>query len=340
MPRHRRHAGVEDERGDERIVEPGRRGVRVPEAHTATAPERPPIEPATIARELSTADAATRLRTLEALQHQYGNRYVQSVVQGLNGRAGTLEARTGAPVARRTVHLEIGRSTGTGTGTGTSTGTGAGGVGGLAIQREDPEPEGVGEPGAETLDAATAPPGATETIGPETMSTYTPSATTLAALATQLEARDEAGHVDWALSMTNAAPTGVITAVNITADITLEMPAWSPPATMLPKAKAEWSRAYAALLAHEQGHIKLVHDIFDGLAASLLGKTSRAGAAMFATAKASLAAASESYDRKTGHGQKTGTVIDVAIEQQEIDGAAKKKSADSAEKKEVPASPP
>jgi predicted secreted Zn-dependent protease len=136
-----------------------------------------------------------------------------------------------------------------------------------------------------------------------------------------------------------AAPQGVITTVHITADITLEMPAWTPPTTMLPKAKAEWRRAYAALLAHENGHIKLVHDVFDGLAAKLLGKTSAVGKAMFATAKAKLATDSKAYDKKTANGQNTGTIIDVGIEQQEIDEAAKKKSAGTADKKDAGAPP-
>ena len=48
---------------------------------------------------------------------------------------------------------------------------------------------------------------------------------------------------------------------------------------MLPKAKAEWERSYQALLAHERGHEKLVHDYFDGLANKILGKTRAAGQA-------------------------------------------------------------
>ena len=41
-------------------------------------------------------------------------------------------------------------------------------------------------------------------------------------------------------------------------------PSWTPPATMLPKAKAEWTRWYAALDAHEQGHVTKVHGVYEG----------------------------------------------------------------------------
>jgi len=116
--------------------------------------------------------------------------------------------------------------------------------------------------------------------------------------------------------------TGDTVSVNV--DISLEMPSWTPPSTMLPKARAEWTRWFAALAAHEQGHIKLVHDVHDGISKKILGKAPKAGETLFNTAKASLATKSTTYDTTTDHGLKTGTVLNVGIEQQELDEEKKK----------------
>jgi hypothetical protein len=193
---------------------------------------------------------------------------------------------------------------------------------------------------AEPVDAVTdeaeqladIPEGATEEVGPSTSSSYGVAAVSLSDIASQLSSRDEAGHCGWKESWTyKTSPTGRINAVKVTVAIDIEMPAWTPPPSMLPKAKAEWERSYAALLAHEQGHERLVHDHFDGLADKILGKTVRQGTALFEGAKGSLSRASRGYDTKTGHGTKAGTIIDTTIEQREID--EKKREEDEKRKK-------
>ena len=66
--------------------------------------------------------------------------------------------------------------------------------------------------------------------------------------------RDEAGHVGWVETIRTTRPTPAPSrhgSVNV--DISLEMPSWTPPATMLPKAKAEWTRWYAALAGARAG---------------------------------------------------------------------------------------
>jgi hypothetical protein len=104
---------------------------------------------------------------------------------------------------------------------------------------------------------------------------------------------------------------------------------------MLPKARAEWTRWYAALRAHEQGHIDLVHQVFDGLAKRMLGTTVRAGQALFDGAKTALGSKSRAYDARTGHGTKQGTVMNVSIEQQELDEERRKREqAEKAKKRE------
>jgi hypothetical protein len=214
-------------------------------------------------------------------------------------------------------------------------------VGPSVVQRDGDDPVGGDQPfdGAQQLDAkAGAGGGATEVIGPPSSSTYAVSGSSLDDVSTFISTRDEAGHVGWVEDMAASGSNGsTLDTVSVTVAISLEMPSWTPPSTMLPKARAEWTRWYAALAAHEQGHIKLVHDVHDGLAKKLLGKTPRAADTLFDAAKASLTAKSKAYDTATGHGLKTGTIIDVGIEQQELadeqkkkDDAAKAKTRDSA----------
>jgi hypothetical protein len=151
------------------------------------------------------------------------------------------------------------------------------------------------------------------------------TASSLADVAAAIGGRSEAGHVGWQPAFDFHQTDGRIDSVTISVPIELQMPSWSPPSAMLPKARAEWDRWYAALRAHEQGHIDLVHQVFDGLAARILGATVRAGQTLFERAKASLAAKSRAYDARTGHGTRQGTVMNVSIEQQEIDEERRKR---------------
>jgi Bacterial protein of unknown function (DUF922) len=255
-------------------------------------------DPETIAKRLAMADETSRSRALSLLQHDRGNAFVHSIVRGMVS-AGTLGSDT------------LRGGTGAGSGRGET----------ITLEREAAEEE--AEPADATNEAeqlADIPEGATEEVGPTTNSSYPVSAVSLSDVASQLSSRDEAGYCGWKESWNyKTGATGRITAVKVTMKIDIEMPAWTPPPSMLPKAKAEWTRAYAALLAHEQGHEKLVHDHFDGLADRILGQTARQGRTLFEGAKAGLARASKAYDGRTGNGTRTGTIIDTTIEQRELD---------------------
>lgn len=270
-------------------------------------------DPASLSASLAAADAATRGRVLHELQRTQGNRYVGQLVT----RIATATVASGDVRNTITVAPAGGHSDGAIRLQQVASGSGAGHVG-AQLESDDPAAD---DAGPEPLDAVpNAPAGATEAIGPERLSTYEVKATTLAGVAEELGGREEAGHVGWTLQWSSTTNSkSVIDSVNVTADITLEMPRWTPPASMLPKARAEWSRAYGALLAHEQGHIKLVHDRMDGLAARLLGLPVRKAATVFDAARQKLAAGSAAYDAATRHGEAAGTVIDVSIEQKEID---------------------
>ncbi|MFN8518229.1 MAG: DUF922 domain-containing protein [Chloroflexota bacterium] len=257
------------------------------------------LPPADLARDLDAADAASRVRAIGGLQADAGNAALGSL---LGGR---------------------GHATGLGVGRGAA----STGITDVTVSR-DIEDIDLGTPTDEVPqlsggDAAAA----TESVGPVAESGYEVVASTLADVAAAIGGRPEAGQVSWAPSLDFHQTDGIIDSVTISVAIELQMPSWAPPSTMLPKARAEWSRWYAALRAHEQGHIDLVHQLFDGQAARMLGKPVATGQRLFAGAKASLATKSRAYDARTGHGIRQGTVMDVAIEQREIDEEERKRRA-------------
>jgi len=152
-----------------------------------------------------------------------------------------------------------------------------------------------------------------EQIGDAQERPYTVVANDLAGVARAIRARTEAGKVSWSPTIDWAADGGQVNRVDLTVDITLDMPEWSPPESVGPLARAEWTRWREALLRHEQGHIQLVHRYFDGLAARMIGQPPRTVRRLFETAKRMLARASRDYDAATDHGRKTGTIIDVHV---------------------------
>lgn len=257
------------------------------------------LPPADLTRELAAADEASRVRTMGDLQQGAGNAALGEML-GASGRmAGVGVGRGG--LTTHTTELTIAREIGD---------------------------EEVAGPADEVVPLDTgAQAHATESVGPVSESSYAVEASTLADVAAAIGGRSEAGHVSWVPTLDFHQTDGRIDSVTINVSIDLQMPSWSPPASMLPKARAEWTRWYAALRAHEQGHIDLVHQLFDGLAAKILGKTVRAGQQLFATARTSLAAQSRAYDTRTGHGTRQGTVMNAGIEQQEIDEERRKREA-------------
>ena len=263
-------------------------------------------DPTSITKRLAAADSTTRQASIASLQRAQGNAFVESLV----GKSRLADA------------VRTGGGTGAGFGRGDT----------ITLERDADEAEPADASTDEAVELADIPEGATEEVGPATSSSYPVSAVSLSDVAGQLSSRDEAGYCGWKEAWTyKTGATGRINSVKVTVKIDIEMPAWTPPPSMLPKTKAEWERSYGALLAHEQGHERLVHEHFDGLADKILGKTVAQGTTLFEGAKASLARASKSYDGKTGNGTKTGTIIDTSIEQKEID--EKKREDDEKRKK-------
>jgi hypothetical protein len=255
------------------------------------------LPPAELGHELVNADEASRARAMGGLQSEVGNAALGGLLAGTGHETGSGRGR--GDITTTTTELTVSR---------------------------DIEDADLAGPGDEAVPLDTgALTNVTETVGPVSESSYAVSASSLADVVGVIGGRDEAGHVGWVPTMDFHQTDGTIDSVTINVSIDLEMPAWSPPASMLPKARAEWTRWYAALRAHEQGHIDLVHQLFDGLARRILGTSVATGQRLFATAKASLAAKSRAYDARTGHGTRQGTVMDVSIEQREVDEARRKR---------------
>ena len=247
---------------------------------------------------LQHADHGTRARLVQRLQAGIGNAAVGGMLTSRRVRATPLhsERRAGDEESHATV------------------------------QREEGD---LPSDGAIPLDTtAAAGASASETIGPPTPSTYAVQASNLADVLAAIGGRDEAGHVGWAATPTYAANTNTkVDTANVNVDISIEMPSWTPPASMLPKARAEWTRWYAALDAHEQGHVTKVHSVYDGLARKMIGKTLAGAATAFKTADDSAQPTSDAYDKSNDHGLLKGTVLDVGIETLELDEEQKKKAA-------------
>ncbi len=247
---------------------------------------------------LQHADHGTRARAVQRLQAGIGNAAVGSML-------GSRQIPT--------THLDIERRAGADESHAT-------------VQREEGD---LPSDGAVALDTtATAGAGASETIGPPTPSTYPVQASSLADVLAAIGGREEAGQVGWAAKPDYKASTGTkVDTASVNVDISIEMPSWSPPSTMLPKARAEWTRWYAALDAHEQGHVKKVHSVYEGVAKQMIGKTLAGAATIWNTANGSMQPESDKYDKANDHGLKAGTVLDVGIETLELDEERKKKAA-------------
>jgi predicted secreted Zn-dependent protease len=265
------------------------------------------LSPAELSRELAAADGASRVRTLDDLQAGVGNAAIDGLL-GASGRVAGFGIGQGGVTTRTTD---------------------------VTVSREAGEPELLGSTDEVVPLDAGAQTNVMESVGPVTESSYAIEASTLADVAAAIGGRSEAGHVGWGPALDFHQTDGRIDSVTISVSIDLQMPSWSPPSTMLPKARAEWDRWYSALRAHEQGHIDLVHKVFDGLAARLLGKTVAVGQQLFENAKVSLNAQSRAFDTRTGNGTKSGTIMNLSIEQQEIDEERKKREdAEKAKKRE------
>ncbi len=156
----------------------------------------------------------------------------------------------------------------------------------------------------------------TTTIRPVARATYPVEGATLAEAAAQIEAREEAGVTEWnpAYSLSRD-DEGNVTDATVTVTITVTMPNW-PGAARLPAAtRAEWDRFYAALEAHEQGHVSLVQENLRDVADAMVDKSEAEAIAAFEAALANLQQVNDAYDAANDHGRNAGCTLDLGEEQ-------------------------
>lgn len=155
---------------------------------------------------------------------------------------------------------------------------------------------------------------ASESITGPKISNYSVKGATLEEVSDAISGREEAGKVDWKPSYKCAeGDDGKLSSCTVTVPITMELPKWSPPSGASAAVKKEWERFEKCLRAHEDGHVDLVKEAFEGLAEKMLEGSKADAAKTFKQACDDLQKASDKYDADTDHGMKKGCTLDVNI---------------------------
>ncbi len=152
----------------------------------------------------------------------------------------------------------------------------------------------------------------TATFGDVTRDYYTVDGATLQEVYDVLSTRDEAGSAVWVPNLATAFDDGgLVTSATVTVGLTITMPQWSGYSAASAAAKAEWDRWYAALEAHEQGHISLARQHLENSDAGLVGLAEADARTTFQATCDALQTASNAYDDQTKNGRNTGTIMQV-----------------------------
>jgi predicted secreted Zn-dependent protease len=140
---------------------------------------------------------------------------------------------------------------------------------------------------------------------------------TLAAVAGVISRQDEAAKqqdgaakAEWFPAYTLSGDDSASATVTVATKIT--MPRWVEYGAAPQAEKTEWDRFYAALEAHEQGHIDLVRQRLSGIDEQLAGQSPDAASLVWLQALRDLQSASDDYDADSDHGRNQGTIIDLS----------------------------
>ncbi|MGB8645246.1 MAG: DUF922 domain-containing protein [Anaerolineae bacterium] len=148
---------------------------------------------------------------------------------------------------------------------------------------------------------------------------YDVQADTLMAAAETFSQMDEAAKTEWFPRYDYQTTGNELSNATITVGTRITMPHWSGYSSASQAEKDEWDRFFAALQAHEQGHLDLVMQHLDHVDEPLVGKSVDGAAQVWQSALAALLSASRAYDGQTDHGRNQGTIIDVSVGAPEID---------------------
>jgi hypothetical protein len=171
----------------------------------------------------------------------------------------------------------------------------------------------VGDVAVQRKRAARARQPASSTTICTSENTYTVNAASLAGAAKVFAKRDEMGETTWKPVHSLITHEGVAVRATVTVPIIVLMPTWPGATKLSPAAKAEWKRAYAAVMVHEQHHVDLARQHLQDLHTKLIGKTEAKAGEIFTGAFEKLKEASDDYDTATDHGKTEGTDLNTSI---------------------------
>lgn len=144
------------------------------------------------------------------------------------------------------------------------------------------------------------------------------NAATLGGALKVLQKREEWGLFEGGLSPSVKKEGDNVTELTIAGSCTIHMPEWSGYRSAPKACKEEWDQMYEKLEKHEQGHAKLYVDVVEKFAEGLRKKDEAVTVdqmkALIKALDEKLDKDSESYDARTGHGEKEGVKLHITDE--------------------------
>ncbi|HEY1282784.1 MAG TPA: DUF922 domain-containing protein [Acidimicrobiales bacterium] len=144
---------------------------------------------------------------------------------------------------------------------------------------------------------------------------YDVGGATLADVVANISHLPEAGSAEWNPRYDYQADEhGVVSDVTILVGWKITMPTWTGYDSASQAAKDEWDRFWAALDAHERGHLDLVDTAMATLDQQMIGKSVAEAQQVWSSALTKLQQDSNAYDTANDHGRNAGTIIDVDVD--------------------------
>jgi predicted secreted Zn-dependent protease len=130
---------------------------------------------------------------------------------------------------------------------------------------------------------------------------------TLADVSSSMSAMSEAAHADFDLQMSYGHANGRITTVDLTMNLSIDMPVWSGLGNARKAEQNEWNRFLRALRAHEDGHITICRREAATTYDRLLRASPRTINDVLDAERARIQRLNNVYDHQTNHGRAQNT---------------------------------
>jgi hypothetical protein len=123
-----------------------------------------------------------------------------------------------------------------------------------------------------------------------------------------MQGLDEVGHADFDLAMSFSTDGGErVTNVDLTMQLTMDMPVWTKAAGRPTGERNEWNRFMRALRHHEDGHITICRREAPTTYQRLTRATASTINDVLDRERARIQALNDAYDTRTGHGTTQNT---------------------------------